>query len=142
MKKRMMAFALAFLGAALNVCADDAISDSAPNAKVYFLQPVEGQTVPQNFKVVFGLSNMGVAPAGVSLKDTGHHHLLIDSDLLPDFTKPLPVTDKIKHFGGGQTETEVTLPPGKHTLQLILGNYVHIPHRPPVISDKITITVQ
>jgi len=92
--------------------------------------------------VVFGLKNIGVAPAGIDKKNTGHHHLLIDTDELPDLTKPLPATDKIKHFGGGQTETEITLSPGKHTLQLLLGNYAHIPHSKPVISKKITITVE
>ena len=85
---------------------------------------------------------MGVAPAGADLKNTGHHHLLIDVNELPDMAKPLPATTEVKHFGGGQTETLLTLTPGTHTLQLLLGNHVHIPHDPPVLSKKITITVK
>jgi hypothetical protein len=92
--------------------------------------------------VQFGLKGMGIAPAGVTNPNTGHHHLLIDLAQPPDMNAPLPVTDNIKHFGGGQTETELTLPPGKHTLQLVLGDYLHTPHDKPVVSDKITITVK
>ena len=112
------------------------------NAQLYIIEPVDGATVQETFKVKFGLSGMGVAPAGQNIKNTGHHHILIDMDKLPDLTKPLPATDQIRHFGGGQTETELTLTPGEHTLQLLLGNYMHIPHDKPVISKKITITVK
>ena len=112
------------------------------DAQLYIIEPVDGATVPETFKVKFGLSGMGVAPAGTNIKNTGHHHLLIDMDKLPDLTKPLPATDQIIHFGGGQTETELTLTPGEHTLQLLLGNYMHIPHDKPVMSKKITITVK
>ncbi len=112
------------------------------NPQLYFLEPVDGATVPETFKVKFGLSGMGVAPAGQNIKNTGHHHILIDMDKLPDLTKPLPATDQIRHFGGGQTETELTLTPGEHTLQLLLGNYAHIPHDKFVMSKKITITVK
>jgi len=111
------------------------------NAQLYIIEPVDGATVQETFKVKFGLSGMGVAPAGTNIKNTGHHHILIDMDKLPDLTKPLPATDQIRHFGGGQTETELTLTPGEHTLQLLLGNYMHIPHDKPVMSKKITITV-
>ena len=114
----------------------------AGEAEVYFIQPADGAVVSQDFTVVFGLKNMGVAPAGTERKNTGHHHILIDTDTLPDLTMPLPATDKIKHFGGGQTETKLSLAPGKHTLQLVLGNHAHIPHKKPVISKKITITVK
>ena len=114
----------------------------AGEAEVYFIQPADGAVVSQEFTVVFGLKNMGVAPAGTERKNTGHHHILIDTDTLPDLTMPLPATDKIKHFGGGQTETKLSLAPGKHTLQLVLGNHAHIPHKKPVISKKITITVK
>lgn len=117
-------------------------STSSEDAKVYIVSPTDGQTVPQTFTVVFGLSGMGVAPAGVDAKNTGHHHLLINTDELPDMNQPLPGTDKVKHFGGGQTQTELTLSPGIHTLQLLLGNYLHIPHDKPVLSEKITITVE
>ncbi|MGK7887842.1 MAG: DUF4399 domain-containing protein [Leptolyngbyaceae cyanobacterium] len=116
---------------------------SAPeDAYAYIVQPTEGDTVPQTFAVKFGLSGMGVAPAGVNVDGTGHHHLLIDLDELPNLTQPLPATQNIKHFGGGQTETTLTLPPGPHTLQLLLGNYVHVPHQQPVLSEPIHITVQ
>ena len=118
------------------------ISKSPENANVYFISPEDGQTVSQEFDVVFGLSGMGVAPAGVNVENTGHHHLLINLDPLPDMTKPLPANENVKHFGKGQTQTTITLPPGEHTLQLLLGNYLHIPHDKPVISDKITITVE
>ena len=92
--------------------------------------------------VRFGLKGMGVAPAGVNQPNTGHHHLLVDWPRRPTSTRRLPVTDNIKHFGAGQTETELTLPPGKHTLQLVLGDHLHIPHEKPIVSQKITITVK
>ena len=122
--------------------ANDLVSKSPPDATLYIIEPIDGATVSKTFKVIFGLSGMGVAPAGTNIENTGHHHILIDMDKLPDLTKPLPATDQIRHFGGGQTETVLTLSPGEHTLQIILGNYVHIPHDKPVISEKITITVK
>ena len=85
---------------------------------------------------------MGVAPAGVDAANTGHHHLLIDVETLPPMDTPLPKTEQVRHFGGGQTETILDLPTGKHTLQLVLGNFSHVPHNPPVMSEKITITVE
>jgi hypothetical protein len=91
--------------------------------------------------VKFGLKGMGVAPAGVEKKKTGHHHLLIDTKLA-DYDNPVPSDEKHKHFGGGQTETTIALSPGKHTLQLVLGDHNHIPHEPPVQSKVITITVK
>ena len=93
-------------------------------------------------RVRFGLIGMGVAPAGVDLPDTGHHHLIIDLDELPSLDLPLPATDNVKHFGKGQTEAKIELSPGKHTLQLVLGDKIHLPHSPAVISKKITITVE
>jgi hypothetical protein len=84
---------------------------------------------------------MGVAPAGVQMENTGHHHLLIDTDPPADPGVPLPTTERILHFGKGQTEATITLPPGRHTLQLVLGDHSHVPHDPPVMSKKITITV-
>ena len=117
--------------------------NSAPgNAQVYIITPKDGDVVDTTFTVKFGLKGMGVAPAGVMQEHTGHHHLLIDLDELPDLSKPLPANDNIRHFGGGQTETTLTLKPGKHTLQLLLGNYAHIPQDNPVMSDKITIEVK
>ncbi len=116
---------------------------SPPGAEVYIISPRNGARVKSPVRVQFGLKdNMGVAPAGVKFDNTGHHHLLIDTEAPVDMGAPLPATDKIKHFGKGQTETSLTLPPGKHTLQLILGDQSHIPHDPPVISKKITITVE
>ena len=122
--------------------ADGYSSKSSTGAKVYLISPQDGETVPSTFIAQFGLSGMGIAPAGVDKEGTGHHHLLIDLDTLPDLDQSLAATEHIKHFGGGQTETTLTLPPGKHTLQLLLANYVHIPHEPPVMSEPITITVE
>lgn len=119
------------------------VSPAPENARVYFISPQDGDVVDSTFTVVFGLAGMGVAPAGVEQKHTGHHHLLIDVDAdSVDRRMPLPMTDNIRHFGGGQTQTEVTLPPGEHTLQLVLGDHLHIPHDPPVTSEIITITVR
>lgn len=108
-------------------------------AEVYFIEPTDGATVPQTFTVKFGLTNMGVAPAGSDKPATGHHHLLIDQEP-PPFDQPMG--GDIMHFGGGQTETEVTLEPGTHTLQIILGDMKHVPHEPPVYSEQITVTVE
>ena len=116
---------------------------SPPGAKVYFINLKDGDEVGSPFLVQFGLSGMGVAPAGVEKPNTGHHHLIIDATLAPDeLTQPLPADDHHRHFGGGQTEAMVSLPSGKHTLQLILGDWTHIPHSPPVMSDVITVTVR
>lgn len=118
------------------------ISTAPENAKAYLIEPHDGQTVAGEFLAKFGLSGMGVAPAGVDAQNTGHHHLLIDLETLPDLSQPLAASDQIKHFGGGQTETTLSLPPGSHTLQLLLGNYQHIPHDHPVLSEKIQINVR
>ena len=114
-----------------------------PNAVVYIISPKDGDTVTSPFKVQFGLSGMGVAPAGVDKPNTGHHHLIIDATLSPDELKePIASDAKHIHFGGGQTETMVTLPPGRHTLQLVLGDWSHIPFNPPIMSPVVTITVK
>jgi len=124
------------------VQAHSAIEQStAPSeANVYIISPTDGATVAETFTVNFGLKNMGVSPAGIEKKGTGHHHLLIDHKTLPVLDKPLG--GEVKHFGGGQTQTTLTLPKGKHTLQLILGDHRHVPHSPAVVSKKITITVE
>jgi hypothetical protein len=122
---------------------------SPKGAKVYIVNLKDGNTYKRKVKVVFGLVGMGVSPAGITasgqpIPDTGHHHLLVDVDKLPPMDQPLP-SDKpenILHFGKGQTETILELAPGKHTLQLIFADYAHVPHNPPVISEKITITVE
>ncbi|GJL83568.1 MAG: rod shape-determining protein RodA [marine bacterium B5-7] len=108
---------------------------------LYIITPVNGATVSSPVTVRFGLSGMGVAPAGTQKDNTGHHHLIIDADL-PDLDQPIPSDENYRHFGGGQTETSVELTPGEHTLQLLLGDFSHIPHNPPVVSEKITITVE
>ncbi len=110
-------------------------------AKVYFISPAADATVTSPFKVSFGLENMGVSPAGLAHPNTGHHHLLINSPEV-DFGMPLPTNDQVRHFGGGQTETLLTLEPGTYTLQLVLGDFAHIPHDPPVVSEVLTITVE
>ena len=113
-----------------------------PNAFVYIISPKNGDTVTSPFKVQFGLSGMGVAPAGVETPNTGHHHLLIDANEALDPNEPIPQDKKHLHFGAGQTEALIELPPGKHTLQLVLGDWSHLPFQPPIMSDVITITVK
>ena len=117
------------------------VSSAFADTELYFVSPQDGDKVSGEFRVSFGLRGMGVAPAGVEFANTGHHHLLIDVDTLPPMDFPLPKSEQLRHFGGGQTETSLNLPPGEHTLQLLLGNYSHIPHSPPIMSAKITITV-
>jgi hypothetical protein len=116
-------------------------TEAPADAEAYIQAPANGAEVTSPFIVRFGLRGMGVAPAGITAANTGHHHLLIDLDALPPDNQPMPATDQLRHFGAGQTETELDLPPGEHTLQLVLGDALHIPHLPPVRSEKITITV-
>jgi uncharacterized protein DUF4399 len=113
---------------------------SPPGARVYIISPVNGAYVPNTFTVRFGLAKMGVAPAGVDKPNTGHHHLVVDAQL-PPLEKPIPNDENHLHFGAGQTETTLTLPSGRHTLQLLLGDTVHLPHQPPVYSDPIVVNV-
>ena len=112
------------------------------DAKVYIISPKNGAVVKSPVTVLFGLSNMGVAPAGVDNANTGHHHLLVDATDTPEMDKPIPKDEHHMHFGGGQTQTILKLSPGKHTLQLVMGDKNHIPLSPSVISKKITITVK
>jgi len=138
---RMIAVAALALAASLAWAQDR--TPSPAGAEVYIISPKDGARVTGPVVVRFGLKGMGVAPAGIKAENTGHHHLLIDTPVPADLSAPLPVIpDKIVHFGKGQTETTVTLPPGRHTLQLVLGDQNHVPHNPPVISKKITITVK
>lgn len=121
----------------------NSLRTSAPEgAAVYFIGLKDGDTVTSPIKVRFGLNGMGVAPAGIAKDNTGHHHLLVNLDQAPNMEMPLPANDNVRHFGKGQTETSIELPAGTHTLQLLLGNHYHVPHNPPVMSDKISITVQ
>jgi hypothetical protein len=131
-------FTLACISIAL---AQDFRQPSPSGAKVYFIEPKNGAEIAGPVTVKFGLSGMGVAPAGTEKKDTGHHHLLIDEKLADD-KAPIPQDDKHRHFGMGQTETTLTLAPGTHTLQLILGDHNHIPHNPMVASEVITVKVK
>ncbi|KRQ12964.1 DUF4399 domain-containing protein [Bradyrhizobium manausense] len=115
---------------------------SAPNdAKLYFISPVDGQKIKSGFWARFGLRNMGVTHAGDDYANSGHHHLLVDVDEPVDPKEPIPQDKSHLHFGAGQTETYLELPPGRHTLQLVLGDAKHYPFDPPVVSDKITVRV-
>ncbi|MGL5079737.1 MAG: DUF4399 domain-containing protein [Waterburya sp.] len=118
------------------------VSHAPTDAQAYILEPADGAVVPETFTVKFGLSGMDLVPAGVEQDNSGHHHLLIDQPELPDLSTSLPSTEQIRHFGKAQTETELTLSPGEHTLQLVLGNYLHIPHDNPVFSEPVTIQVK
>jgi hypothetical protein len=133
------------LGLLLALTCTAALADqlpSAPGTEVYIVSPHNGAKVKSPVTVVFGLKGMGIAPAGVKFDNTGHHHLLLDTGLPTDLTLPLPMTDNIRHFGKGQTETSLELTPGKHTLQLLLADLTHTPFTPNVVSKKITITVE
>jgi hypothetical protein len=113
---------------------------SPPGAMVYFIDLKNGATLPPKANIHFGLRGMGVAPAGSDRENSGHHHLMIDADL-PPLDQPIPNDFNHLHFGAGQTETEISLPPGEHTLQLLLGDKNHVPHSPPVTSERITVRV-
>jgi hypothetical protein len=121
-------------------------SKAAPDAKVYFVNIKDGDTLTSPILIQFGLSGMGIAPAGLEgeqTANTGHHHLLINAELTGEALKaPVPADEQHVHFGKGQTEATITLPPGKHTLQLVLGDWSHIPHNKPVMSERITVTVK
>jgi uncharacterized protein DUF4399 len=125
---------------------DLAVAGTTPaprDAYLYIGWPVDGQVVSAGkpFRVWFGLRNMGVAPKGVSFPNTGHHHLLIDAEL-PAADQEIPSDRNHLHFGAGETETTLELGPGRHTLQLLMGDDKHVPHNPPIRSKKITITVK
>ena len=125
----------------------EGLNESASeNAKVFIVEPTDNQifTIEQAKKinVVFGSKNILIKPAGELVPNSGHHHLLINVDLLPDLSMPIPASDQFIHFGKGQESTVINLPKGRHKLQLILGNHVHIPHKPPVMSDPIYVEVK
>ena len=141
---KMILLALTLAGAA------QAGETPAPDgAAVYFVNLDDGATVASPVTVLFGLRGMGVAPAGTERENTGHHHILIDRPPLGDgpegtaeLDNGLPADEHHRHFGGGQTEVTLDLPPGAHTLQLVLGDQNHVPHDPPIVSPVITITVE
>ena len=116
------------------------LTPSPSNASVYFLSPADEESINGKVKVRFGLENFGVAPAGIQIENTGHHHLIIDADL-PSLHMPIPADDNYVHFGKGQTEVELELSKGTHTLQLLLGDFRHIPHDPPIYSKRIEVYV-
>lgn len=135
---------LAAAGAAADPAAPQAaaVRSVAPaGATAYFIAPHDGDVVTGPVTVVFGLKGMGVAPAGVQHEDTGHFHLIVDADL-PPANMPIPKDERHLHFGGGQTQATITLKPGKHTLQILMGDYAHMSFEPPVVSEKISITVK
>jgi len=138
MKKTIIAAVVATLPMATAALAGTA---APQGAELYIVAPTDGAVVTAPFTVRFGLKGAGVAPAGVEKAGTGHHHLLIDTPV-PNLAEPIPSDDNHRHFGGGQTEAEINLAPGQHTLQLLLGDHNHIPHTPPLISRKITVTVK
>ena len=115
---------------------------ASAGTELYIISPRDGDTVGREVTVQFGLKGMGVAPAGITLDRTGHHHLLIDVATPPSANEPIPADARHVHFGGGQTQTTLTLEPGTHTLQLNLGDALHRQFDPPVLSPKITITVK
>jgi hypothetical protein len=142
MRMFAIAAALALAASVTAVQAQGGPTPSPAGAKVFIISPKNGATVSNPVTVKFGIKGMTLAPAGTAAANTGHHHLLIDTDPPADLSQPLPaIPDKIVHFGKAQTETTITLTPGKHTLQLLLGDANHVPHNPPVMSKKITITV-
>lgn len=135
-------FLSAVMGLSL-VASSSVFSDDVSATDIaYIISPSDGATVSSPVKIVFGLrAPYGVAPAGVAMDNTGHHHLIIDADL-PDLAMPIPKDKNYRHFGGGQTEASIELTPGEHTLQLLLGDFKHVPHDSPVISEQIRITVE
>jgi hypothetical protein len=136
--------AAAAAGPAANQAANQA-ANPAPDpsiAQVYFIWPQDGTVINGGkFWLRMGLRNMGVAPKGTDIPNTGHHHVLIDTGL-PPMTEPIPNDRNHLHFGAGETEARIELPPGTHSLQLLLGDMNHVPHKPPVVSKKITVTVR
>ena len=113
----------------------------AASAEVYIISPKDGEEVSSPVEVIFGLQGMGIAPAGINFPNTGHHYLLIDLDQLPDLKSGIPADAQHLHFGKGQTQALIELDPGEHSLQLLLGDWMHVPHETPVVSEKIKILV-
>jgi hypothetical protein len=141
MTKRLFMLLLAALAIATALAAALPRSKSPADVLLYIVSPQDGETVSSPVTVRFGLRGMGIAPAGVAMENTGHHHLLIDAEL-PALNLPIPADANHVHFGKGQTEAVITLAPGRHRLQLLLADHLHVPHDPPVTSKSITITVQ
>jgi hypothetical protein len=133
----------ALVGVLMGVSALASAATPAPKgAEAFIVSPEDGATVGQEFKVKFGVKDISLAPAGDVTKNTGHHHLLIDVDKLPAAGAPIPTDANHMHFGKAQTEATIKLAPGKHTLQLELGDAGHMPFDPPIVSKKITVNVE
>lgn len=115
---------------------------ASPGARVFIIEPQNGQTASSPLTIKFGIEGIELAAAGEVKDNSGHHHLLVDMETLPPSDQPLPFSDKVLHFGQAQTEASLNLTPGSHTLQLILAGGNHIPHDPPVVSEKITVSVK
>lgn len=139
-KSTLLSMAAAGLITSTALASDLSVTPAPEGAKVTILAPADGAVVGKEVVVQFGLENMGVAPAGTDNPLTGHHHLLVNQTELPEAGKPMG--NPPLHFGAGQTQTTLTLEPGTHTLQLIMGDKFHIPHNPPVVSEVVTITVE
>jgi len=141
MRRVCLALAMSLLTATFAVAGE---TPAPEGAKVYFINVKDGDTVTSPVLIRFGLSGMGIAPSGTEAPNTGHHHLFIDAEPLTGdaLNEAIPVDEHHIHFGKGQTEASVTLTPGKHTLQLVLGDWSHIAHKTPVMSDRITVTVE
>lgn len=138
---RTMLAGTAALALALPALAGE--TPSPEGAEVYFINVSDGDTLSNPVTIQFGLRGMGVAPAGHDQEKTGHHHLIINEAIEgEELNEPIPSDDQHRHFGGGQTEVTLDLPTGTHTLQLVLGDWSHIPHNPPVMSERITVTVE
>jgi hypothetical protein len=137
----MRMFAVAALILIATVAAAQERAAPPSGAEVYIISPKDGAKITGPVVVLFGLKGMGIAPAGVKFDNTGHHHLLVDMEIPSDLSVPMPATDKLLHFGKGQTQTTLTLAPGKHTLQLVFADLNHMAFNPPLVSKKITISV-
>lgn len=143
MANLLKAFALACAVMAIPAIVFAGETPAPDGAKVYFINLKSGDTVKSPVMIQFGLEGMGVAPAGTEKENTGHHHLIINGTIEGEaLNEPIPSDDNHKHFGGGQTQITIDLPQGTHTLQLVLGDWSHIPHNPPVMSEQITVKVE
>jgi hypothetical protein len=139
--KRLVPLIVIALGVTAAAVAQVKRTTAPAGAEVYFIAPKDGETLTGPVTVRFGLKGMGVAPAGVAFEGAGHHHLIVDAPT-PALDAPVPADAKHLHFGKGQTETTIELKPGKHSLQLVVGDQLHIPHEPAVVSKMITVTVK
>ncbi len=141
MRTRLLLAVLALAATAGVAAGEDLRQPSPPGAKVFIIEPADGAVLSSPLNVRFGISGMALSPAGTHAEHAGHHHVLIDQKLT-DPMAPIPADEHHRHFGKAQTEASIALPPGQHTLQLVLGDHNHVPHNPPVVSDVINITVK